>query len=130
KGVSSSGKNFLVRNVLKLFPKECIAEITSTSDYSLNYIGQQLQHRIVYFQEENKATGNIHPARLLISENELIRIVTVRGKGGRLTTKKQITKGPVACISTTTKNRLSIDDETRHLSIWIDETAEQTKRIL
>jgi len=87
KGASGSGKNFLARNVLKLFPKECITEITSSSGTSWNYMGRQLQHQIVYIQEENKATGNVHPARLLISENEIIRVVTVRKKGGEFATQ-------------------------------------------
>jgi hypothetical protein len=130
KGESSSGKNFLARNVLKLFPKECVTEITSSSETSWNYLGRQLQHQIVYIQEENKAAGNVHPARLLISESEIIRNVAVRKKGGTFKTQRQVTKGPVACISTTTKNRLAVDDETRHLSIWIDDSPEQTQRII
>ena len=39
-------------------------------------------------------------------------------------------QGPIAAISTTTKTRLEVDDETRHLSIWVDESVEQTRRIV
>jgi len=129
KGVSSSGKNYLVKSVLRFFPKECVVEITSSSVASWNYLGNNLQHRIVYIQEQNKAAGNVHPARLLISENELVRLVSVRSGSG-FETQRQVTKGPVSCISTTTRNRLEVDDETRHVSIWMDDSSEQTTKIL
>jgi hypothetical protein len=129
KGASSAGKNYLAKTVLQFFPKKCVEEISSSSGTSWNYQGGKLQHRIVYIQEQNKAAGNIHPARLLISENELVRTVTVRTLRG-FETKREITKGPIACISTTTKDRVEIDDETRHVSIQMDASAEQTKRII
>ena len=44
--------------------------------------------------------------------------------------QKRITKGPVAAISTTTRDKVEVDDETRHLSIWADKSPEQTTRIM
>jgi hypothetical protein len=41
-----------------------------------------------------------------------------------------VARGPVAAISTTTKNHLQIDDETRHISIWVDESKDQTRQIV
>jgi hypothetical protein len=91
---------------------------------------RRLKHKLVFFQEESVAFGGKqHPARLLISENRLERLVTVRS-GAQFTTKKQVTEGPVACISTTTKDHLQVDDETRHLSVWADESPAQTARIV
>jgi hypothetical protein len=130
KGQSSSGKNHTVRKVLRLIPQKCICEITNSSEKAWNYMGRRLKHRIVFFQEESVAFGGKqHPARLLISENRLERLVTVR-RGAQFTTKKQVTEGPVACISTTTRDQLQVDDETRHVSIWADESREQTGRIV
>lgn len=45
-------------------------------------------------------------------------------------TQKYVAHGPVASISTTTRNRLQIDDENRHISIHINESEEQTKQIV
>lgn len=129
KGPSGSGKNHLVKSVLKFFPPRCIVEITSSSGESWSYLGRDLRHKIIYIQEENKASGNIHPARLLISESRLIRMVTKR-EGGGFKTERQVTEGPVACISTTTRNRLEVDDESRHFSLWLDDSETQTRRIL
>jgi len=86
-------------------------------------------HRVIYLQEENENTGNVHPVRLLISEGRIMRQVTVRAGSG-FRTEQYETKGPVACISTTTEHSLAVDDETRHVSIWIDESEEQTRRII
>jgi len=130
KGPSSSGKNFLVKAVLRFLPNDCVVEITSGSGASWNYLQKDLKHKIVYLQEENTSAGNVHPARLLISENQLVRMVSVRVKGKGWRTERHVTQGPVACISTTTKNQLTVDDETRHISVFTDDSAEQTKRIL
>jgi hypothetical protein len=73
--------------------------------------------------------AHVHPMRLMISEGKLIRLVTA-WEGGRLVTKRHIARGPVAAITTTTKERLEIDDETRHISVWVDESVDQTHRIL
>jgi hypothetical protein len=129
KGHSSSGKNWLVTRILRLVPKSAVAEITSASDKAWNYSRSDFRHRVVYLQEQNEAAGTIDPIRLLISESKLVRIVTEYENGQRVT-KKYVAHGPVAAISTTTKNRLQIDDETRHLSIWVDESRDQTRQIV
>ena len=129
KGRSSAGKNFLIKKLLRLMPRHAFMEITSVSERAWNYLGSRLRHAVVYLQERNEAAGNVHPLRLMISEGKLIRYVT-RWSGGKLVTKKYITDGPVGSISTTTKGQLQIDDETRNISISIDETPEQTRRIV
>jgi hypothetical protein len=129
KGQSSAGKNFLVSRVLRLFPMEAIREITSSSAQAWVYSDTAFQHKVVYLQERNESAGAIHPIRLLISEGCLVRIVTTR-EGPNLITKRFVAEGPIASISTTTKNRLEIDDETRHVSVWVDESPEQTRRVM
>jgi hypothetical protein len=129
KGQSSAGKNYLVSRVLRLIPSEAVCEITSSSAQAWVYSDTAFQHKVVYLQERNDSAGAIHPVRLLISENRLVRIVTVR-EGKNLVTKRFVAEGPIASISTTTKNRLEVDDETRHISIWVDESPEQTRRVI
>jgi hypothetical protein len=129
KGHSSAGKNWLVTRVLRLMPKSAMAEITSASDKAWNYSGSEFRHRVLYVQEQNEAAGTIDPIRLLISEGKLVRLVS-RWVAKKIVTTRQVARGPVAAISTTTKNRLKIDDETRHVSIWVDESSAQTRRIV
>jgi len=129
KGPSSSGKNFLIKNVLRFFPENCVVEMTSGTAASWSYQGLNLVNKIVYVQEQNAASGDVHPARLLISENALVRMVSDRS-GPTFTVRKEVTKGPAAFISTTTQDQLVVDDETRHFSIWTDSSPGQTRRIL
>ena len=129
KGLSSAGKNFLVTRVLRLIPEEATREITSSSAQAWVYGDTAFQHKIVYLQERNDSAGAIHPVRLLISEGRLVRIVTAR-EGKNFVTKRFVAEGPIASISTTTKNRLEVDDETRHVSVWVDESAQQTRRVM
>jgi len=129
KGHSSAGKNWLVTRVLHLMPKNAVAEITSASERAWNYSRSDFRHCVVYVQEQNESAGTIDPIRTLISEGKLVRIVS-KYENGKLVTKKYIARGPVAAISTTTKNRLQIDDETRHVSCWCNESREQTLEIV
>ena len=127
KGQSSAGKNFLIKKVLRLLPRHAIADITSISDKAWSYMGDRLRHKVVYIPERNEDVGNVHPLRLLISEDKIKRRVT-SWKHKKLSTKSYVARGPVASLSTG-KSQLTIDDATRHVSISINETAEQTRRI-
>jgi hypothetical protein len=126
KGRSAAGKNWLARLVLSLMPLDQVHEISSASKRAWNYSNNDFRHRVIYVQE---ASGAADPMRLLISEGKLIRIVTT-WVNGKLVTQKYVTRGPVAAVSTTTRSGLEIDDETRHISILIDESAEQTRKIV
>jgi len=126
KGRSAAGKNWLARLILGLMPVDQVHEISSASKRAWNYSNDDFRHRVIYVQE---ASGATDPMRLLISEGKLIRIVTT-WVNGKLVTEKFVTRGPVAAVSTTTRSGLEIDDETRHVSILIDESAEQTRRIV
>ncbi len=129
KGSSSAGKNFLVKLILLLMPRRAVKEITSASEQAWNYLGSDLRHRVIYLQEQNEGAGTIDPIRQLISEGKLVRLVP-KHENGKLVTKRHVAYGPVAAISTTTKDFLKKDDETRHISIRVDESSEQTRRIV
>ena len=129
KGKSSSGKNHVVRKVLSLVPRSAVIEITSSSARAWNYSRDAFRHRLVLLQERNEASGAVHPMRLLISEGKLVRLVTTR-ENGQWVTKRYVAQGPIASISTTTKDRLEPDDESRSLSCWTDESEAQTARIV
>jgi hypothetical protein len=129
KGPSSVGKNYLTDKVLGFIPSSAVQLLTSSSNRSWNYMGQKLSHKVVYVKERNDLAGAVHPARVLISEKELVHWVTEK-RGRRFIQRKYVTKGPISAISTTTKDRVEVDDESRHISIWLDESAEQTTRVM
>jgi hypothetical protein len=129
KGPSSAGKNYLTDTVFSLFPESEWRSLTSSSKRSWNYLGEQLENKIVYLKERNADVGPVDPLRLLISEKQLVHSVTVL-QDGQFVEQKRITKGPIAAISTTTRDKVEVDDETRHLSIRVDESPAQTTRIM
>jgi hypothetical protein len=130
KGASASGKNWLVTRIFLLMPIGRVRELSSVSERAWNYLKNHFRHRVIYLQERSgEAGGSVHPMRLLISERKLVRLVTQWVNGQRVT-KKYVANGPVAAISTTTRSRLEIDDETRHISLFVDESADQTRRIV
>jgi hypothetical protein len=130
KGKSASGKNFLARTVLDNFmPRQTVHGISSMSERSLNFLSENdLKHSILYFYEIEGSKRSAHPNRLLISEGKLVHWY-VASRRGMKEVREEVTGGPVACISTTADHALKIDDESRHLSLWVNESPEQTKRI-
>ena len=54
KGPSSAGKNYLTDTVLSLFPESEWRSLTSSSKRSWNYLGEQLENKIVYLKELNE----------------------------------------------------------------------------
>ena len=131
KGSSAVGKNFIVRTVTDNFlPEKTVHGISSMSERSLNFLDKDdLENSILYFYEVDGSARSAHPNRLLISEGKLVHWYVAASKWGGKEVREEITGGPVACISTTTENALKIDDESRHLSLWMDESPGQTKRI-
>jgi hypothetical protein len=129
KGRSSAGKNFLVSRVLNLLPRSATVLMTSSSKGAWDYAEDAFRHKVIYIHERNDAAGAIHPARTLISENELRHSISVWEQGERKR-KELVVEGPISAISTTTEDRLEVDDETRSVSLWVDESAEQTQRIV
>ena len=130
KGQSSSGKNYLVRTVLKLVPEDCVHEISSQSERALNYLQKKsLEHKLIYIYEQGAKGRFALSNRLLLSEGKLVHWAAGLRRG-RVATERRVTVGPVSSISTTTADRLAIDDESRHISVWLDESPAQTKRIV
>jgi hypothetical protein len=129
RGPSSTGKNWIVKRVLRLVPKDAYREITNTSDAAWSYSKDDFRHRVVYDQERDDTNRSARQMRLLISEDQLVRLVT-QWVGGQRTIKKYIARGPVASISTTTQSQLQIDELTRHLGIFTDAGCDQTRQIV
>jgi hypothetical protein len=123
KGASSAGKNHIVREVLRLFPKSAYSDLSSMSDKALIYWDEPLSHMHLVLYE---AAG-------LNSEfvAYLIRTLLSEGKVRYRVGKKLIEKaGPTGFITTTTAANLHPENETRMLTLQADESPEQTQRVM
>jgi hypothetical protein len=131
KGASSGGKSYTVECVLRLCPASAFYTLTAMSERSLAYDEEPLSHRILVLFEAAGLTGDLasYLVRSLLSEG-CIRYSTVEktseGLRGRLIERP----GPTGLLVTTTALNLHPENETRLLSVPIDDTPDQTRRVL
>lgn len=131
KGCSSSGKSYLVENVLKLMPPEAYYALTAFSEHALAYGAEPLSHRVLVIYEANGMEGDMQTylIRSLLSEG-CIRYETVEKTSEGLVPKLIEREGPTGLIVTTTRTRLHPENETRLISLTTTDTSEQTATIL
>lgn len=133
KGVSASGKSYLVEFILDTFPKSAYFELTSMSDRALAYLKENLEHRtLVIFEASGYADSDIasYLIRTLLSEGCLKYLTVGKGESGELESIFMQRDGPTNLITTTTWAKLHDENETRMLSITVRDDPEQTKAIL
>lgn len=131
KGVSSSGKSFLLKSVLKFFPVDAFYALSAISERALAYSKEPLEHRILVIYEAAglKAAFAAYLIRSLLSEGH-VRYETVEKTSRGLVAKFIERPGPTGLIVTTTAVKLQEENETRYFSIPVTDTQEQTKEIL
>lgn len=131
KGPSSGGKTYLVERVLGYFPDVAYYALTAMSEKALAYSEEPIKHRfLVFFEAEGMASDfATYLMRSLLSEGRLrYEFVekTAEGLKVRLTERE----GPTGLIVTTTAVRLHPENETRLLSLTVNDAQEQTRDVL
>jgi DNA-binding MarR family transcriptional regulator len=131
KAPSSSGKSWLLNRTLELFPPEAYELKSGITPKAIAYGRSDLEHRILAIQEASGLQGREGNmlVRTLISEGVVRWEVAGRERDG-FTTRMIERPGPIAFVMTTTRNFLHKEDETRALSIQVDDTPEHTRRVL
>jgi len=132
KGGSSSGKSFLTKKVLDFFPKKAFYELTSVSEKALIYSDESFKHRFIIFFEVVGLRGGFldYIIRTLLSEGCLKYEVTEKGEDGKFKTRLLEKEGPTGFITTTTKLKLHPENETRYFSADLNESIQQTRKIV
>jgi len=131
KGPSSAGKSYLLERILEFFPANAYYALTGMSERALAYSEESLRHRFIVLAEASALGGDFqnYLIRSLLSEGRLV-YETVEKHGGELRSRRIEKEGPTGLLVTTTAIALHPENETRYLSIRIDDSAEQTARIL
>lgn len=137
RGKSSAGKSYPLMRVVSLFPPEEVVEATSLTPQAL-YYGRSgwLRHKFLVkgerSQRSDEEAADITAAlRQLISEDRIVKQVTMRGEGeAGFETVTIIQEGPIAFCETTTAKSIFAEDLNRCLQVWADESHEQTRRIM
>jgi hypothetical protein len=130
KGPSSGGKSHLVKLVASFFPASAFWRSTAMSERTLLYTEESLSHRHLILSEAAGIGGDLQEyiIRTLLSEGFLeYEFVEKTAEG--LRPRKIRKDGPTGFITTTTRDRLHDENETRYLSLTVTDTRGQTRRI-
>jgi hypothetical protein len=132
KGTSAGGKSEIRKRVLEFFPPEDVVSFTSLSDKALIYYEDDFVHKILSMGEAaatEEQSFQDYLLRELITEGRL-RYPVPQKVGNEIKTKMIEKEGPVSFLVTTTKNALYAENETRLLSLEIDDSESQTRKVL
>jgi hypothetical protein len=133
KGTSAGGKSEVRKRVLEFFPPEAVFTFTALSERALIYEQRDFQHLILSMGEafnRQEADFQDYILRELLSEGVMRYPVVQKQPDGTMQTVTIEKNGPVAFMITTTRNKLHEENETRMLSIEIDDSAEQTRKVI
>jgi hypothetical protein len=129
KGSTSSGKSTIVKKTVQLFSPDCVVERAGLSGKALAYGKGSLANKILFINEYRSGKDSQLLLRLLQTEGR-IRHESTTLWGSRRSTKTVERVGAPVVLTTTTDDRVFADDETRFLSVWIDESPAQTLAIV
>ena len=132
KGPSSAGKTEIRERVLEYFPPEDVISFTLMSERALLFVEDDFCHKVLSMGEamsgeELKVQDTL--LRQLMSEG-ILRYPIAQKVGGKIVTVMVEKHGPVAFLVTTTRNMLNPENETRMLSLEVDDSEQQTKSVL
>ncbi len=131
KGPSSGGKSFLVGEVLKFFPENAYYALSTMSEKALAYSEEALAHRMLVLFETAGLNGAFseYLLRTLLSEGRL-RYETVEKTKDGLRPRLIERDGPTGLIVTTTLARLHPENETRLLTVTVNDSPAQSRAVL
>lgn len=138
KAESSTGKSYVVGKTADTMPPESYLDATALTPRALFYVGEtELMHKGIIVREwaglqggKDQENDAAYALRSFQSEKGLTICAPVRGADGKFTIDKHEIKGPIFSICTTTKPTIHGENETRSLSIGLDDSEEQTRRTL
>jgi hypothetical protein len=128
-----AGKTSLQNAVCKFFPPESVIQYTRLTSQSLYYYNEDaLKNKILAIEEEEGMQSAMYSVKTLISSQKLsVASTRTDPKTGKLSVDEYTVNGPVVVfVSTTNPEGLNDETKRRFLVLTIDESPEQTKKIL
>ncbi len=131
KGPSGGGKSFAVERVLCTMPSEAYHDLTGMSEHALIYDDEPISHRTLVIYEAHGTAGETadYILRTLLSEGCIRYVTVIKGEEG-LQPLHIDRPGPTNVILTTTWPSLHPENETRLLTLTVQDTPVQTAGIL
>ena len=131
-GSSGSGKTRLLKQITDCMPKENVTKLTRLSDKVLyNYPENYFINRLLCLEDIDGLSEEAEFAfRELQSNGELNSATSIKLDNGQITSGQKTVKGPIASLACTTRGEIYEDNMSRVFLIAVDESTEQTKRII
>jgi DNA primase len=132
-GSSGSGKTYLSRQITDLMPKEDVIRLTRVTESSFyNYGEYELQYKLIVLEDVDGLKEEAEFAfRELQSNNEIISSTSAKDENnGNIKAQIKKVKGPIGSIATTTRGEIYEDNMSRIFLLAVDESKEQTNRII
>lgn len=138
KGASSGGKSFTEREVQERFPESYFYYLSNASERALIYLPSgTLEHRCLILAEavglekyDGGSSGLADAVRVLQSEGRLDYDTVITSAGSQPQTVHIQQDGPTSLVVTTTAARIHAENETRALSMRIDDSEGQTRGVM
>ena len=135
-GASGMGKTHLQEKVGALIPEEDTLSVTSLSENSFYYFGQEeLRHKLILIEDldglaGSGATGAFYALRELQSKRRISKTIAHKTSQGETKTVHLVVEGPVCVSGCTTRASLYEDNANRSFLLFLDESPEQDERIM
>ncbi|EKT3958499.1 hypothetical protein NTJ28_002515, partial [Flavobacterium psychrophilum] len=131
-GSSGSGKSLIISRIADLMPQEDVLRFTRITESSLYNWGEfDLFRKIIIIEDlDGLKEEALYALRELISNQFLSSSVSIKDKKGNNKSARKEVKGQFSSLSATTKGETYEDNMSRSFLIAVDESKEQTKRII
>ncbi len=131
-GSSGSGKTHIISRIADLMPQEDVLRFTRITESSLYNWGEfDLFQKVVIIEDlDGLKEDALYALREFISNQVLRSSVTIKDKKGNNKSSHKIVKGQFSSLSATTKGETYEDNMSRSFLIAVDESKQQTQKII
>jgi DNA primase len=131
-GSSGSGKTRLLKQISDCMPRASVTRLTRLSDKVLyNFPEHYFVNRLLCLEDIDGLSEEAEFAfRELQSNGELNSAISIKLENGQITSGQKTVKGPIASLACTTHGEIYEDNMSRVFLIAVDESHEQTARII
>jgi DNA primase len=132
-GSSGSGKTHLLKQITNLMPVENVIRLTRVTESSFyNYGETELRGKLIVIEDYDGLKEEAEYAfRELQSNEEIISSTSVKDeRSGEIRASIRKVKGPIGSLSATTRSEIYEDNLSRCFVIAVDESSQQTHRII
>jgi DNA primase len=131
-GSSGSGKTHIISRIADMMPQEDVLRFTRITESSLYNWGEfDLFQKIIIIEDlDGLKEDALYALREFISNQVLRSSVTIKDKKGNNKSSHKIVKGQFSSLSATTRGETYEDNMSRSFLLAVDESKEQTQRII